>query len=161
MLNQLQRQTRNWRWLSGGILFLLTVFMLQASVQAAEDGDCLECHSDPTLTMEKNGKEVSVFVRPDVLKGTVHEENGCVSCHQDADVEEFPHDTPLEKVDCGSCHDDVAELESHSLHGRAVEQGDPFAPSCVECHGKHKIYSKNNPKASTYVMNIPGTCGLS
>ncbi|NIA30067.1 MAG: hypothetical protein GWP06_09175 [Actinobacteria bacterium] len=138
--------------------FLLLIFFA-SFVGAAEDEDCYVCHSDPTLTREVNGKEVSVYVKPDILKGTVHEENGCVSCHIDADVKEFPHDAPLQKVDCSQCHDDVAKVYAHSLHGKALEKGDPDAPSCADCHGKHVILSHTNPKAPTFVMNIPVTCG--
>ena len=141
------------------LLIPLLLFCGFSLISAAEDDDCLMCHSDATLTMEKNGHTVSVFVDNDVLKGTVHEENGCVSCHFDADVEDFPHDTPLEKVDCSMCHDDIYEKYAASMHGKALARGDTDAPGCVDCHNKHKILPHTNPQSSTYVMNIPMLCG--
>ena len=139
------------------VIFLL-IFLV--STILADDEDCYVCHSDVTLTMEMaDGKVKSVYVKEGILEGTVHAENGCVSCHYDADVEEFPHDTPLEKVQCGTCHDDIAELHANSTHGKALAAGDSDAPTCVDCHGKHEILSSKNPKSPTYIMNIPGTCG--
>ena len=33
-----------------------------------EDDDCFVCHSDPTLTMEVNGKEKSLYVKDNILR---------------------------------------------------------------------------------------------
>ncbi len=140
------------------LVSLLMLLMFHPSF-SAKDEDCLMCHADATLTMEKNGKTISVFVPENTLKGTVHEENGCVSCHIDADVEDFPHDTPLEKVDCNMCHDDIGEDMALSTHGIAHAKGDKDAPVCIDCHNKHTILKNTNPKSSTYVMNIPMLCG--
>ncbi|MBN2009984.1 cytochrome c3 family protein [candidate division KSB1 bacterium] len=90
---------------------------------------------------------------------SVHGENGCVSCHVDADVEDFPHDSPLQKVDCGQCHDKEAEDYHASLHGIALAKNDPDAPRCIDCHGYHDILPPSDPKAQTYIMNIPVMCG--
>ena len=148
-------------WYQYGLLFVVLLILVPGNsfTLAAEDEDCYECHSDPTLVGEKDGKEFSVFVKPNILKGTVHEDNGCVSCHVDADVEEFPHDSPLQKVDCGQCHEEIADVYAHSLHGQALKNNDPDAPSCVDCHGKHVILPHTDPNSPTYVMNIPTTCG--
>lgn len=146
------------------ILFILAIPLLNSTIlsnaRAAEDEDCYMCHSDVTLTMEtENGKVKSVYVKEGILSGTAHEENGCISCHVDADVEEFPHDSPLQKVACENCHDEVAEQHANSLHGQALAKGDPDAPTCIDCHGKHRILPPDNPESPTYVMNIPETCG--
>ncbi len=142
------------------ILCLLLCLALSPRLAfGAEDQDCYTCHSDPTLVVERNGKPYSLFVREGTLAGTVHESNGCVSCHVDADVQEFPHDSPLQKVECGTCHEDQAAEYANSLHGKALARGDPDAPTCVECHGKHVILGAKNPKSPTYVMNVPALCG--
>jgi len=143
------------------VIFVLVLisFLLVNPLYSADDEDCYICHSDPTLTTEKDGKTVSLFVKEGILKGTVHEDNGCVSCHIDADVEEFPHDTPLQKVDCAMCHDGIGEQYANSSHGRALASGDKDAPTCVDCHDKHKIVSTKNINSPSYIMNIPATCG--
>ncbi len=141
------------------MVLLLSSSLLLSKATPADDTDCLTCHGDPTLTGEKEGKVRSLYVKESALKGTPHENNGCVSCHPDAAVEEFPHETPLQKVDCGSCHDEIARKHAASLHGRAIARGDKDAPGCIDCHGKHTILGRKNPKSPTYVMNIPATCG--
>jgi cytochrome b subunit of formate dehydrogenase len=137
--------------------FLFLAFFLKSAM--ADDQVCLDCHSDPTLTTERNGKVIPLFIKDEDFKKSVHGENGCVSCHVDVDEENLPHDAPLEKVDCGNCHDLETERENESLHGIAFKRGDPYAPTCVTCHGTHYIQSPKDRNSSTYVMNIPVLCG--
>ena len=144
--------------ISGFVLIFFLVSFSSPSL-AADDDDCYTCHSDVTLTSEADGKTKSLYVKEGILIGTVHEGNGCVSCHVDADVEEFPHDSPLQKVDCGNCHNDVMDMYMNSSHGQALSRGDPYAPTCDDCHGKHQIYAHTRPSSPTYVMNIPLLCG--
>src|SRR3990172_8356742 len=75
----------------------------------SQDEACFECHGDKDLTMERGGKEISIFVNAKIFASSIHAENGCVSCHVDADVEEFPHADDLAPVDCSTCHDDAVK----------------------------------------------------
>ncbi len=83
----------------------------------------------------------------------------CTSCHGAHGVEAADAEGALTERGhvaalCGSCHADrerlgerlggtelrtevVAEYEG-SVHGRAVREGDPSAPTCVSCHGPHQ-----------------------
>ncbi len=137
----------------------VAVLLLLPAVGKAQDDACLECHGDADLTMERNGREVSIYVQGSRFKQSVHAENECISCHIDADVEEFPHEDDLEPVDCATCHDEAVEKFDRSLHGAALSQGKYLAPTCESCHGKHDILASSNEKAKTYVMNIPSLCG--
>jgi len=138
-----------------GILLTITNF----SPAIADDQLCLDCHSDPTLTIEKNGKTISLFIKQDNYFQSVHGENGCVSCHDDVDEEDLPHDMPLKQVECENCHDVEAEQYANSLHGRALAKNDPDAPTCRSCHGSHYIRPPTDPSSPSYVMNIPSLCG--
>ncbi len=111
------------------------------------------------MTTEKNGEVVSLFIKAENFKKSVHGENGCVSCHVDVDEDNLPHESTLQKVACQECHDSEAKLHDESLLGAAFKQGDPFAPTCVTCHGSHYIIPPSDPKSPTYVMNIPIMCG--
>ncbi len=139
----------------------LGVFLtfLASSLVLADDDVCLDCHSDPTLTIEKNGKVISLFIKKNDFAKSVHGENGCVSCHDDVDEEDLPHDETLKKVQCSNCHDSEYEQYKNSLHGKALERNDPDAPTCEDCHGYHYVQPPSNPDSPTYIMNIPIMCG--
>ncbi len=139
-------------------LFLL-LFNFSALPTYADDEVCLECHTDPTLTKEKGGKVIRLFINSKEFKHSVHRENGCVSCHEDVDAENLPHESTLKKVACQNCHETEAKQHDESLHGTAFKAGDPYAPTCITCHGAHYILPPSIPKSSTYVMNIPTMCG--
>jgi predicted CXXCH cytochrome family protein len=147
--------------LLGLCLFILAcgIFLGAQPAPAMTDEDCMECHSDEEMTTEKNGKEISLFVDEALYGDSVHAENSCVSCHEEADVECDEHPFPMSSVDCGNCHDDVAEVYANSLHGQAVANNDPFAPYCSSCHGKHDILPPTDKRSRTYILNIPFMCG--
>jgi predicted CXXCH cytochrome family protein len=90
---------------------------------------------------------------------SVHKDAECIDCHQDADVEEFPHPETLERVNCGMCHDVADEEFFAGIHGRALRRGAPYAPTCNECHGEHYILPPSDIRSRTYKMNIPVLCG--
>ena len=105
---------------------LVLIFPLAAgapSALAQEVADCLACHEDPALTAERDGKQVSRFIDPRVFTGSVHSTLECVACHIDLAGVEFPHSAPLAKVDCGSCHENIAEIYKNSLHGKLAAAG--------------------------------------
>ena len=129
------------------------------ALPAADKAACLECHSDKTLTTERRGRTVSLFVDERLFSASAHKGLECVECHEDADVEEFPHGENLKPVACGNCHDEVQVDFDASIHGQAFKRNAPYAPSCSECHGTHEILSPKDPKSGTYKMNIPYLCG--
>jgi len=136
----------------------MAIFFSQGAF-ALTDDDCMDCHSDKELTTEKDGKTISLYVDEEVFKQSLHGKNGCISCHEEADVEGDEHPFPMSRVNCGNCHDDVSAVYSKSLHGQAVANNDPFAPYCSDCHGKHDILPPSDKRSRTYVLNIPFTCG--
>lgn len=147
-------------WLKGLGLMLVLVFLgIGQKAGAMSDEQCLECHSDPDMTVEVDGKDVSLYVAEKPFLSSVHAENGCVSCHEEADVEEAPHPYPMTAVRCSNCHEEIGEVFDNSLHGHALANGDIYAPKCSSCHGKHDILPKSNKKSTAFKMNIPQTCG--
>jgi cytochrome b subunit of formate dehydrogenase len=125
--------------------------------QSAED--CMMCHEDPDLTTERDGLEVSLFVHEDGFRRSVHGEFECVDCHADLMDAEFPHPEHTERVECGMCHDEIAEIYAGSLHGRAVEEGATLAPHCWDCHGAHDILPAESPGSNVTKFKIPFMCG--
>ncbi len=126
---------------------------------AQSNEDCEACHSDRELTAVRRGRSVSMFVDFPRYGRSVHQDLDCIDCHQDADTNDFPHEEDLEDVSCGMCHDVADEEFMAGIHGRALERGAPYAPTCAECHGEHYILPPSDINSRTYKMNIPVLCG--
>ena len=137
----------------------LVLLMSPVSLMAQENSDCLMCHSDESLTGEHNGKTVSRFVDEKVLAGSVHADFTCVTCHASLEGKEMPHDVPVKRVQCGTCHADEQEQHHESLHGQALAKGDPLAPECQDCHGTHDIKRVRDPASPVRPVRVPFLCG--
>lgn len=132
------------------------------SLIAQSNDDCMMCHEDPELIVERDGKDVSMFVELSVLNSSVHHDVTCFECHDDVNMDEFLHSDQLKKlkaVDCGKCHEKTNSQYFTGIHGQALSLKEPYAPDCRECHGAHDILSQWNPDSKTYKMNIPFLCG--
>jgi len=122
--------------------------------------DCLSCHSDPELQMTRDGETLSLFVDGSVHDTSAHADTACAQCHTDVTPSlERSCETIASPVDCSVCHaQPVAEYNS-GIHGTLHAQGDPDAPACLDCHGKHDILLKEIPSSPTFKRNVPALCG--
>jgi hypothetical protein len=100
-----------------------------------------------------------LFVDGKKFSGSVHSGLSCVSCHADLEGKEIPHEAPLKKVNCGTCHTQEYEQHSKSLHGKAIARGDPLAPRCVDCHGNHDILPVKDARSAVAPLKVPFVCG--
>ena len=51
--------------ISGRFLFMAFLFLLVVSKLSAQtNDDCLTCHDDPSLSKERAGKKVSLYIKP-------------------------------------------------------------------------------------------------
>jgi hypothetical protein len=139
------------------VALLLT--LAAGSAAAQEDADCLSCHGERSLSAQRRGRTVSLFVSEKRFGASVHGSLGCVACHADLAGRELPHDAPLQAVDCGSCHEAEQKQHASSLHGRAVARGDPLAPRCADCHGNHEILPVADPRSAVAPLQVPFVCG--
>ncbi|HVU34201.1 MAG TPA: hypothetical protein VHE61_12260, partial [Opitutaceae bacterium] len=139
-------QSRGWRFavaLVAGCGLLRAAEPAGADKPAAQpaqtDASCLDCHSDNTLTMTRDGKKVSLAVDPKALAGSAHASLACVDCHEKFDGDASPHRTPMVRVDCTGCHDDAGR--KHAFHPRLTGSAIPAGhdTSCTECHGTHAV----------------------
>ena len=129
------------------------------SQPAAAGEECLACHGEKSLTTTRGGKTVSLFVDAKKFAGSVHGSMGCTGCHADLEGKELPHETPLAKVNCGTCHSDEQQQYARSLHGKASGRGDRLAPRCVDCHGNHDILPVKDARSALAPLKIPFVCG--
>ncbi len=139
-------------------LLIIGLVILPSKIYAQSIEDCLMCHSDNELTMEKKGKTVSLFVDENIYKKSVHSKLNCVSCHKGFKAEDIPHADPIKEVNCVSCHN--AALTKHSFHPQILKTkglGVGKDVSCVSCHGAHEVASTKTGKWSA--KNSPISCG--
>jgi cytochrome b subunit of formate dehydrogenase len=141
------------------MLFIcLILYPHQSSPQSNED--CLMCHEDVDLTMEKNGRELSIYVDHAKLSRSIHKNLSCVSCHVGFDPEEIPHKENIRPIDCKSCHADAGV--KHKFHPQIMRSGGTNGGrdvSCKGCHGTHDIISPKNPNSKFARNNLAKGCG--
>lgn len=117
----------------------------------------MECHADTTLTMTRDGQDVSMHVDMDILDNSIHAGWDCVDCHNSIDA--LPHDPDLPRADCSMCHDTAYEEYSESIHARALEEGIMTAALCQDCHGNHNILSADEVGSQVNQRHLSETCG--
>lgn len=118
----------------GLIYFLL---WLSSGVPACAS-DCLLCHADSDLTLEREGELVSLEVRAEMFAGTPHEGFACTDCHTGLDETVFPHADPIPDADrsCLECHFELEERHRfHSGYWNEAELPEPVR--CSNCHDPH------------------------
>jgi len=139
---------------------ILLSLAIQSNLSAQSNDDCLMCHSDDTMTMERGGKEVSIFVDAKVLAKSPHKNLSCVSCHVGFDPDEMPHKEKIDPVSCVSCHNNAPV--QHPFHPQILEthgKGTIPGESCKDCHGTHNIISPQQKGSPFYKDNIVDGCG--
>jgi len=124
-----------------------------------ENSDCFACHEDASLTTERRGKAVSLYIDQAIFSKSVHADLSCVTCHSDLEGKEMPHEVPVAPVQCGTCHTSEEDLHKESLHGKAVARGDALAPNCQSCHGSHAIVPVRSRESAVAPVKIPFVCG--
>src|SRR5688572_29991761 len=125
-----------------------------------KDSDCLDCHSDKTLTKTNaSGREISLFVDEANLKASAHRTNSCVSCHSDL-TDKHPDDNLAARpVNCRACHERQSESYGASVHGLALKAGRADSAACQDCHDSHEVVPPTSPASPLHVSRQPETCG--
>ncbi len=150
------------RYNSALIVLLLPLLVLVTAnkLSAQTNDDCLSCHSDNTLTTEKNKKTISLYVDGKVLAHSAHGKLQCISCHVGFDPDNIPHKENIKPIDCRSCHKDAAlkhPFHPQMLQANTVEGGKDV--NCVGCHGTHDIISPKVPGSKFSMSKIVDACG--
>ncbi len=141
------------------IVLILTAFGIQI-LFSQDNSTCLDCHSDPDITMDKNGKTISLAVKKFVLSKSVHAKMKCVDCHQGFNPDDIPHKENITPVNCTSCHKDFAK--KHNFHPQMAlsnGMGGSSDVNCKGCHGDHGVTSSKNPTSKTFFVNSTDFCG--
>ena len=125
----------------------------------AANRDCLRCHSDPDLTMEKEGKIIPLFVDEQAYNASSHSGTTCAQCHTEVTSSLVRAcETITLEVDCSICHPEQVEQHTNSKHGQELAAGHTEAPACLDCHYKHTTMSRLLPTSPTFPRNVPDLC---
>jgi len=127
---------------------------------ALKDSDCLECHSDKSLTKTNaSGKELSLFVDAAKLTASAHRTNTCASCHVDLTSGHPDDNLAAKPVDCRRCHERQSESYRASVHGLALLAGRADSATCRDCHDSHGVEPPSSPQSPLHVSRQAATCG--
>lgn len=140
------------------LVFLALAFLPSAATAQDEDVECMDCHEDDTLVKDRHGIPISLFIDYDLYGRSVHADEGCISCHEDVDPDDLPHEDNLARVDCSMCHDDPIEEFERGRHGNALNRGRFLAPTCATCHTKHGILPSADSRSWTHESQVLSLC---
>ena len=161
------------------LLSLLTIILLNSlfarPIFASSNDDCLACHSDSTLTMQKDGKTISLYVNPAIFSSSVHGDAGvaCTDCHQGFSADDVPHKQTSPNVDCDQCHSvnllapkganyhlahsSVKCWSCHGTHDIKPASKIVVDAKCISCHASKKVFLQSAHAKAT-VGKEPFTC---
>ncbi len=137
-----------------GILFILILW--SGGIAAQKNSDCLACHGDKSLTTEKKGKTISLFIDQNKFSRSAHQSLECITCHEGFNANAVPHAEHITPVRCQQCHE--GNGYEKSVHQAMVAKG-MNAPSCITCHGKHDVLPGSDLQSPVARQRIPDLCG--
>ena len=91
---------------SVGLVGYLLVATVGLAADAIKNSDCLECHSDKTLSKTNAlGVVQSLFIEEPKFIASVHKTNNCTTCHSDLTSKHPDDNVAAKPVNCASCHE--------------------------------------------------------
>lgn len=142
------------------ILIISIAFFNAQNNYAQSNEECMSCHSDPDIYMEKNGRKVKLHVRKFELARSVHSKMLCINCHVGFKADDIPHKTGDMSVNCMVCHSNPKT--KHPWHPSMVRAtGSKGSPdiNCVGCHGSHSITSPSDENSPLHFTKSTEFCG--
>jgi len=151
-----------------GLYIILTCCLWPSIIWAVDNSECLDCHSDESLTKESTDNILqteiteSMYVDEEKFEKSIHNMNDitCVDCHSDIEElnwdEEVPHALYLETVNCTSCHEDSGEEFKNSVHMKMRTKG--ITMTCYACHGYHYVQQMEGASVAERTNSICLKC---
>lgn len=128
--------------------------------RASTAEECLGCHSDASLSMQKKGRTVSLHVDGAAFGNSVHADLDCTDCHAGFKPDQMPHAKRIAPVNCLSCHADTASAHKfHTAMSRASGTDGGPSVSCKGCHGTHEVASPKEPGTKFSRDKLAEGCG--
>ena len=124
---------------------------------------CGSCHEDPEVISDHPYlpnhpvKTYQSSVHIQVKTGEADVIVSCTSCHgvdgsahqilPKGDLRSSINHFAISKT-CGACHDSIGEDYRQGIHGQLMQRGETTAPTCVDCHGEHRVLSPQDDRSS-------------
>ncbi|MDX1630584.1 MAG: cytochrome c3 family protein [Thermoanaerobaculia bacterium] len=110
---------------------------------------CKSCHFDTyTRSLES--------IHFELLEHGVDVAPVCTDCHGAHDIPDPRAKETMMSRSCATCHEDVYETYSASVHGAAlVQDGIESVPACADCHTAHTI---RDPGTAAFQVQSPELC---
>ncbi len=138
--------------------FLITILFMGTLAQTSysvSDDECMECHLEQDIEMEKNGRTISLHVKKYELKRSVHDKVKCIQCHKGFDPYEVPHRENIQPINCSNCHKDVyGKHKFHPKMEKASNDSKNDLINCKKCHGTHEILPSKYEKSPTNFLSF-------
>ena len=147
-------------WAAVGVVSIAAL-AFGGSAYAQTAAECLACHGDNSLSMQKKGKVVSLFVGEKEFSTSAHGDLECVACHEGFKPDVIPHARKIKPANCLNCHDgEKLALYKQSVHGRVASNGNQSV-FCTDCHTTHAIQhvsDKDSVARREFGVGICGKC---
>jgi hypothetical protein len=131
-----------------------------AAQQTESATNCARCHADREFLAGRGASPAaadSLFVPDSLVHDSRHATLSCASCHEGYGAA-YPHQPATRTVTCGSCHQPADAAWRASVHAtNAAGAGD--APTCVRCHGAHRVLGTEDRASPTHPLNEAELCG--
>ena len=127
---------------------------------------CVGCHYKGNPRHAPGGEEYKDYVES--VHAQVRQDGKkrpkCTDCHGTHNILS-PRDeqSPIYKMHipetCGQCHAAIYKEYTQTIHGIALMWDRVLdAPSCVDCHGVHRILSPKDPRSRVHPTHVSQTC---
>jgi len=126
---------------------------------SAQTVECSRCHANRDFLRGKGrpGQDTALYVPAAALDGTSHAALACGDCHVGYETG-YPHAASSVVSPCEACHEEEGRAWHASVHAaNAAGPGD--APTCVGCHGSHRVYGVTDRQSPIHPLNVAALCG--
>ena len=128
---------------------------------------CAACHADVDFIKRRPvslGSPLEAYQSSEHFKALMAGKGGatCTDCHsahalyKPCDPRSQVYRTNVPRT-CGQCHGEIQREYEQSIHGKALAFGSTDAPTCVDCHGEHRILGPKDPESTVYPAHISRT----
>lgn len=112
---------------------------------------CQRCHLEQYTEAADN-------VHGQALADGNREAAVCTDCHGAHDTAAPEPHSPEVAATCQSCHSEIFELYTDSVHGEALLTGNRDVPTCTDCHGVHDVEGPSRPPFHLFSPQICAEC---